>query len=247
MFLSWVKDEGHIQQNPTDGIFYKPDGFNGAFYSPEVTKKLLRYVVEHERDLVGYYALLAFTGLRPSEGARVQWQDYCFKTNQLYVRDGKTHARYITLQPVAQEWMRFHRDHTPKDALFVNPCSLQNREKEVRAAVLNGEWVQDALRHGFGTYFKALTKNIELVADTMGNSVAIVKRHYARTIPNEDCEAFWNLKPAVVMADGHKLAQPPTTAPATQASSPEGTESVGLSKSCQEKQGVAGFSTSATP
>ena len=59
-----------------------------ASYSPEDTKKLLRHVVEHQKDLVGYYALLTFGGLRPSEGARVQWQDYHFKTNELYVRKG---------------------------------------------------------------------------------------------------------------------------------------------------------------
>ncbi len=46
MFFSWVKTEGHISQNPTDGIKYKAGDFNGAFYSPKDTKKLLRYVAE---------------------------------------------------------------------------------------------------------------------------------------------------------------------------------------------------------
>lgn len=201
MFFSWVKDEGHLLQNPTDGIFYKPDDFNGDFYTPEVTKRLLRYVVEHEKDLIGYYALLTFAGLRPSEGARVQWQDYNSKTNELYVRKGKTHARHIILKPVAVEWMTFHRENTPKDAPFISLLSLGNREKEIRTAVLNGKWVQDGLRHGFGTYFKALTKSIAEVADYMGNSPDIVKRHYARTVPKEDCDAFWGLTPAVVSAN----------------------------------------------
>jgi integrase len=201
MFFSWVKDEGHLSQNPTDGIFYKPDDFNGDFYTPEVTKRLLRYVVEHEKDLIGYYALLTFAGLRPSEGARVQWQDYNSKTNELYVRKGKTHARHIILKPVAVAWMTFHRENTPKDAPFISLLSLGNREKEIRTAVLNGKWVQDGLRHGFGTYFKALTKSIAEVADYMGNSPDIVKRHYARTVPKEDCDAFWGLTPAVVSAN----------------------------------------------
>jgi integrase len=209
MFFSWVKDEGYLLQNPTDGIFYKPDDFNAAFYTPEVTKKLLRYIVEHERDLIGYYALLSFAGLRPSEGARVQWQDYSSKTNELYVRKGKTHARYIILKPVAVEWMQFHRENTPKDASFLSLKSLANREKAIRNAVLNGEWVQDGLRHGFGTYFKALTKSIAEVADYMGNSPDIVKRHYARTIPKDECDAFWNLKPQIVMADEGKTSQSP--------------------------------------
>ncbi len=213
MFFSWVKDEGHLSQNPTDGIFYKPDDFNGAFYSPEVTKKLLRYIVEHQKDLIGYYALLTFAGLRPSEGARVQWQDYGAKTNELYVRKGKTPARHIILKPVAVEWIQFHRENTPKDAPFVLSKNLANRENRIRKAGLNGKWVQDGLRHGFGTYFKALTKSIAEVADYMGNSPDIVKRHYARTIPKDEWEAFWKLTPKVVLADEAKPNQPPVPSP----------------------------------
>lgn len=213
MFFSWVKDEGHLSQNPTDGIFYKPDDPNGAFYSPEVTKKILRYIVEHEKDLIGYYALLTFAGLRPSEGARVEWRDYCAKTNELYVRKGKTPARHIILKPVAVEWIQFHRENTPKDAPFVLSKNLANRENRIRKAVMNGEWVQDGLRHGFGTYFKALTKSIAEVADYMGNSPDIVKRHYARTIPKDEWEAFWKLTPKVVLADEAKPSQPPVPSP----------------------------------
>jgi hypothetical protein len=57
MFFSWVKDEGHITQNPTDGIKFKPDDFNGEFYTPEQTVDLFRHVVEHHKDLIGYYAV----------------------------------------------------------------------------------------------------------------------------------------------------------------------------------------------
>lgn len=199
MFFAWVRDEGHILQNPTDGIFYKPDDFDGDFYSVEVTKKLLRYVAEKEKDLIGYYALLTFAGLRPTEGARVQWQDYNFKTRQLYVRKGKTNARHITLEPVAVEWMKWHRENTPTDSPFVQLKALPNREKEIREAVLNGDWIQDGLRHGFATYFKNLKKSIDLTSDYLGNSPDIVKRHYARTIPEEDIQAFWALTPATVL------------------------------------------------
>ena len=201
MFFGWMKDEHLIAADPTDGIFFKPDAFNADFYDVPTTKKLLRYVVEHEKDLIGYYALLTFAGLRPSEGARVQWEDYTFKTNELYVRKGKTHTRYIILEPVAIEWMKFHRENTPHDRPFINLRSLENREKDVREKVLDGNWVQDGLRHGFGTYYKSKIKDIERVADYMGNSVGMVKRHYARAIPADECAQFWALTPAVALAD----------------------------------------------
>jgi integrase len=206
MFFSWVKDEHWIDANPTDGIFFKPDDFNGGFYDVPTTKRLLRFVVENEKDLIGYYSLLTFAGLRPSEGARVQWSDYNSKTSELYVRKGKTNARHIILEPVMVEWMKWHRENTPQDKPFIDLCSLQNREKDIREKVLNGDWIQDGLRHGFGTYYKSKIKSIGLVADYMGNSADMVKRHYARTIPADECSQFWGLTPAVVMADEPKAA-----------------------------------------
>jgi len=201
MFFHWVKDEHLIAANPTDGIFFKPDDFTAGFYGAATTQKLLRYVAENEKDLVGYYALLTFAGLRPSECARVRWEDYSFKTSELYVRTGKTNARHITREPAAVEWMKWFRENTPSDAPFVKVKNLTNREKSIHGKILNGDWIQDGLRHGFGTYYKSKIKDIGKVADYMGNSADMVKRHYARTIPADECGQFWGLTPAVVMVD----------------------------------------------
>jgi integrase len=200
-FFSWVFNEGYITKNPTDGIFYKADAFEAKFYSVETTAKLLKHVAENSKPLIGYYSLLTFAGLRPTEGTRVEWDDINFLTKELYVRPGKTGARHIELEPAAIAWLNWHREQSPKDAPFVELRALPNREKEIRAAVLNGNWVQDGLRHGFATYFKNLKKDIVLTSHVMGNSVAIVKKHYARTIPDEECQAFWALTPDKVLAD----------------------------------------------
>lgn len=201
MFFKWAIDEGHVTTNPATGIKFKSEEYQGRWYSPEQTKKLLRYVVETNKDLVGYFALATFAGLRPTEVARVQWEDFNEKTSQLLVRKGKTPARHVDLEPTALAWLKYHRDNTAKDSPFVTVTNLENRMKVIRTAVFNGGWIQDGLRHGFGTYYKALTKDIEKVADQMGNSVAVVKRHYARAIPADECREFWALTPAIVLAD----------------------------------------------
>ena len=201
MFFSWVKDEHLILTNPTDGIAYKPDDFDAAFYDVATTTKLLRHVATEEKDLIGYYAILTFAGLRPTEGARIQWDDFNWKTSELYVRKGKTNARHLILEPVAVAWMKWHRDNTPQGSPFINPRSLDNRQKKVRRDVMQGKWIQDGLRHGFGTYYKAQTKDLSKVADYMGNSGDVVKRHYARTIPADVCDEFWGLTPDSVIKD----------------------------------------------
>jgi len=208
MFFKWVVDEGHLLKNPAEGIKFKTEKYQGQSYSVAQTKKLLRHVIETNRDLVGYFAVLTFAGLRPTEGLRVQWEDYNEKTHQLYVRAGKTPARFVDLEPTAVEWMKFHRENTPDGTPFLNLTNLENRMKVIRTAVFNGGWIQDGLRHGFGTHYKALTQSVNKVADQMGNSVAVVLRHYARTITKDDCMAFWDLTPANVLAE----ESAPTTA-----------------------------------
>ena len=200
-FYGWVFDEGYISKNPTAGIFFKSDSFEARFYSVETTAKLLKHVAENSKPLIGYYSLLTFAGLRPTEGTRVRWKDINFQTKELYVRPGKTGARHIALEPVALEWVKWHLEQSPKDAPFIELKALPNREKEIRSAVLNGNWIQDGLRHGFATYFKNLKKNVNLTSDVMGNSVGIVKKHYARTIPDQECQSFWALTPDKVLAD----------------------------------------------
>ena len=215
MFFGWVLDEGHIIKKPTDGIRFIADPFHGEFYSPDETKQLLKYINVNHPELVGYYALLTFAGLRPTEGKRVRWEDFNFKTNQLLVRKGKTHPRHVNLQPVALAWIQHHRQNTAAGKPFVDLQPADFRERTIHQSALDGKWVQDGLRHGFGTLFNALTQNIEKVAHEMGNSITIAKKHYARTIPQDECDAFWKLSPAVVMADetegkhAHQLIQVP--------------------------------------
>src|SRR5262249_46287914 len=133
----WLKDHHHNDINPCDGIKIKGESFEAEFYPPETVKKILRYVMEHEKDLIGYYSLLAFAGLRPTEGGRVQWQDIGFETTELYVRKGKKEARRFDLHPTALEWLKWHRANTPEGEPFVRPKNLANREREIRKNTLN--------------------------------------------------------------------------------------------------------------
>jgi integrase len=206
MFFIWAKHKRHLcQDNPTDGIIIKSEDFKALRFEPEQVRDLLRDVATNEKDLVGMYALLIFAGLRPSEGARVEWKDIDFDTYEIYVKEGKREARYFILEGSAKEtlfaWLSWYKENTPKDHPFVLQKNLSNRERRIRKAVLNGEWIQDGLRHGFATYYNALTKNPYKVCHVTGDIIKTVKRHYMRAVKKTVCDAFWGLTPTVVLAD----------------------------------------------
>ena len=54
-------------------------------------------------------------------------------------------------------------------------------------------WPQNAMRHSFGSYFYAKTKNENLTAAEMGNSPAMVFRHYRALVRSEEVEKYWGI------------------------------------------------------
>ena len=59
------------------------------------------------------------------------------------------------------------------------------------------EWPEDVYRHSYGSYWLAKNKDRAHLAEHMGNSIEIIKRHYKAVISNSAQEAFWNLKPGL--------------------------------------------------
>jgi hypothetical protein len=52
------------------------------------------------------------------------------------------------------------------------------------------------LRHTFGSYHFAVYQNENLTAAEMGNSPAMVFRHYGAVVTPEAAARFWNLLPS---------------------------------------------------
>jgi len=90
-------------------------------------------------------------------------------------------------------WLNHIKTKFPNEPL--NPTkNHENTQKKVRLEF--GVWIQDGLRHSFGTYYHNLIRNIPEVVSVMGNSIEIAKRHYVREVSEEWVKKFWALNPA---------------------------------------------------
>jgi hypothetical protein len=63
-----------------------------------------------------------------------------------------------------------------------------------RPAVVQ-EWPHNALRHSFGSYSYGKSKSENLTAAEMGNSPAVVFKHYRALVKPEDVTAYWAIRP----------------------------------------------------
>lgn len=225
MFCRWaiLEDKGYLYFNPAEGIKISPDRSAKEHFTAEETKNLLLLVHEIHPELIGYYAALVFVGLRPSEGERVKFSHINFQTHQLRVvgpeKDengkvipgSKTGERYCKLEPTALAWLKYHWEQCEKGTKPFIPStgivkkkkgySLFNCEKEVRETFKArfGKWVPDICRHTAATHLVSLWEDEPKTAFYLGNSVAVIRKHYAKRLPQSEVEQFWKLTPSEVL------------------------------------------------
>jgi|GEM_PF-2286948 len=169
-------------------------------YTPEEAKRLLAYLREHESDLIAPVALGLFCGLRSSEVARMdlgvldlskpdEEGEFILKSNQ-----SKTdRARAVPLPPAAKHWLA---DQPMRSGPTIRTERRQHHNRI--AAALDAakvRRVKNGFRHAFATYRGAIIRDSGRLADEMGNSAAVIARHYRDAKLEAEAQAFFAIRP----------------------------------------------------
>jgi integrase len=155
-----------------------------GIFSPPAFAKLLSNA---EPNLIPYLAIRAFAGIRDSEINRMEWRHIKWDEGLIEVPAAiakKTRAKHqilrrlVPIQPNLMEWLKPSRESVGKI------CAFYNSERVARhlAEKLEIPWVHNGLRHGYGSYQVAATRNYPQVAYEMGNSVEIIKASYDQVV-----------------------------------------------------------------
>ncbi len=164
-----------------------------SFLNVADLKRILTGLQTKRPDLLPLVALVCFAGLRPSEAARLDWNEIGDDYIRLPGSKSKTgRNRQIPIQKNLKAWLSQWRQNSglicPGVSLFhVNPAIW--RASGVRLD-------HDGLRHGYGTHRQRIISNVGSVAEEMGHSVAICRRHYLNAFCTEEEAAEWfNIQP----------------------------------------------------
>lgn len=146
-----------------------------GIYTPKQFSALLAATDDDFRLAV---AIGGLAGLRSEEIHQLRWEDLKLDRNLIEVRattvkTGK--RRLVPILPALAAWIAVSE---PQDGNMVAPrlsfSVLQKRLKRHHGI----KWIHNGLRHSFGTYRCAVTKDIAAVSYEMGNSPSMVKKHY---------------------------------------------------------------------
>jgi integrase len=179
-----------------------------GFFTVEQVAGLLKVTREEDPGMLAYVAIGLFAGLRRSELCALEWSEIDLQARTIEIKGVKAKTRQrriVTISDTLAEWLALapksphpapSRNEDVCSERLKNLCSerLDEDGSLIRKAIVN-DWPHNALRHSFGSYHFAEYRDENRTAAEMGNSPAVVFRHYRALVKREAADAFWTLRP----------------------------------------------------
>lgn len=195
--FEFAKRRQIIHRNPCDQIEKPITEWKPPFIlSPEQVEKLLRHCQQHWPERLAYLSLCTFCGLRPTEARQLSREAINLEAGTIRIEAGISkirQRRIVQMHPTAVLWLAHAlpfatlqiKESTRKR--WVRDCALLMGFKE--------HFPFDALRHSCASYWLTVKQDAGFIAMQLGNSPAILFRHYRELCTSNDAERFWSLKP----------------------------------------------------
>jgi integrase len=202
VLFNFAKRRGYVTENPVADVERAKE--RETEIEILSVSQVARLLESASSDMLPFWAIGAFAGLRRAEIERLTWSEVDFEAGVIEVKASKSKTatrRLVTIQPNLREWLAPYRRSVGR----VCPVNLQRKINEDRErAKLRSEWPQNALRHSFGSYHLAQFNDAAKLALEMGNSPATIFRHYRQLVKPKQAEQYWKIAPA---SGGKKVVQ----------------------------------------
>jgi integrase len=168
-------------------------------------------------DLTAAMAIGLFAGLRTSEICSLDWKEIDLETRCIEITAAKAKTRQRRIVHISDNLLAWLKAIEPKtgpvlsmgDGSSIHISSglfgyrraqlltaIANHRQEKNLPVVFAEWPGNGLRHSFGSYYFAQSKNENLTAAEMGNSPARVYKHYREVVKPAAVAQYWSIIPS---------------------------------------------------
>jgi integrase len=163
-----------------------------SILTTEEAKKAMQFARREMPRFLPWLTLALFAGIRPEEADKMTWDavDLNRGIAKVDALAAKVRSRRnVHLKPVAIAWLRLKGD-LPLPRMTRRRCL-----RKLRNALGWQAWKKDVLRHSAATYWLAAEPDAAKVAMELGNSPAVLFKHYRELVSDEDAKEFWALTP----------------------------------------------------
>jgi integrase len=208
LFFKFAVARGFAADNPVEGVErVKVRGGDVQIFTPVEIARLLSAA---SFDFMPSIALGAFAGLRSAEIERLDWSDIHLSERFIVVGASKAKTAGRRIVPISDNlaaWLAPYANKQSKvwtgghDAFYemqqqtAAGTEVQaDAEKEIKAEK-PVKWKANALRHSYASYRFAEIGDAGRVAGELGNSAAVVHRHYRELVKPVDAKKWFAVKP----------------------------------------------------
>lgn len=184
----------YISNNPCDKVErVSIETGRPVIFSVEDSAKLIQTCFKTDKKLLPYIVLGLFCGLRPDECEHIKWSDIDFTKQRITIHESVSkvrHWRYVDMEKPAVAWLKLCKSKS----LIPNPKTLRRRRRRLveRARLV---WHQDILRKTAASFLMAIHRDAQKVSEMLGNSPAILRRHYRDLVSPEEAKKFFRILP----------------------------------------------------
>ena len=201
---------GYLKTNPAEKIdFEHHEKGQTETFSNEVLEGMLNEAARSAIDLVPFFALGAFCGLRAGspELKKLLWSDIHFDEKTIVVRPeiAKTgQKRFVSISENCLAWLNFYLAQTGHSATAGRVLTLTDFELyEKRSKVFHvvagpeAEYIKAGLRHTYASNHLAFHNDINRLVIELGHqgNVNMLWKHYHLATKKADAVKFWNIFP----------------------------------------------------
>ncbi|MDB4665510.1 tyrosine-type recombinase/integrase, partial [Verrucomicrobia bacterium] len=178
-----------IAQDPTTKLeTIRIDQADPQILSIAQCRRLIQSAKEIDPDMLSYFALSLFCGVRPDECARLTKKDVDLKRGQIVISGevSKTrNRRIITLLPPAERILS-------KYTFGKFSVNFTRRRTAIKKHAKIKKWPSDVLRHTAASHFYNIY-GMDEATKQLGHSAAIMLKHYRQMISKEETEEWLNI------------------------------------------------------
>jgi len=186
--------------NPIKAIpTMKPKKQEVSIVTNKEAKELLNKAWNEDREIVPWFAIALFAGLRPeSELERLRWEDINFEEKWIRVGFGnKTDTkRFVDLEDNLIAWLK----PLAKKSGKILVTNHRKRKDAISKPVLT--WSRDITRHTYGSNLEAHMRAKgsdakQKILDNMGHTMlSTYEQHYRNARTAKEAKEFWNIVPS---------------------------------------------------
>jgi integrase len=215
LLFEFAVARGYAVDDPVEGVErVKVRNGDVQIFKPEELARLLEAARLNYPDFLPCIALGAFAGLRSAEVERLEWSDIDLTGRSITVAASKAKTASRRIVPIHDNlaaWLAPYDKRQGKvwadsSVLFYKRQEALATATAVEADLENGiegrkavEWKSNGLRHSYTSYRFAQIGDAGRVAGELGNSAAVVHKHYRELVKPAEAVRWFSITPTVSM------------------------------------------------